>query len=335
MQTRVERRRFTGTGRPVTSKMPSGIAINLSNVAWSSVKNPSSGRPSFKALLVENTHHDAFSPWLVGRHDTRKSINLDPTLVWMRPSLRDTVLRDDHVRLDFQARDDRGLQPFRRCLHLLHHAVNPVAQAETPFFPVGSRWMSEARQLERIHDDLVHQPDKRRVGVHRPAVIVRLADLDLAQRQLLDNILERAVGQRLLFRAVKFVQRRLDVLLRSHAQLDLRAKQVRQRINRVQVGRIAMATTTLVVRFEKGDDAVFLGDVARMREMDFIVNFLGAKIDDFRAELRGLGLRSRPPGGWTGSPPGNPPRPRRRIRCAPWRPGSALVKPRSTNRSNR
>ena len=36
---------------PVTSKIPSGNAINRSNVFWSSVKNPSSGRPSFKPSL--------------------------------------------------------------------------------------------------------------------------------------------------------------------------------------------------------------------------------------------------------------------------------------------
>jgi hypothetical protein len=198
------------------------------------------------------------------------------------------VLGDDHVRLDLQARDDGRLQPFRRRLHFLHHAVNAVAQAESFF----QRLQVDVRcaQLEGVHDDLVHQPDERRIGVHRRAVVVRLADLHLAQRQFLDHVLERAVGQRLFFRAIILVQRRLDVRLRRHAQFNLRAQQVRQRINRVQVGRVGDGHRHLVVGFEQGQDAVFLGDVAGDDGDDVILDFHRAEIDDFRAELRGLGL---------------------------------------------
>ena len=38
---------------PVTSRMPSGKAISFSNVCWSSVKNPNSGKPKRKPFYRE------------------------------------------------------------------------------------------------------------------------------------------------------------------------------------------------------------------------------------------------------------------------------------------
>ena len=66
---------------------------------------------------------------------------------------------------------------------------------------------------------------------------------------------------------------------------------MRQRINRVQVGRVGDGDGDLVFIFEDGDDAVFSCDVTRDDGNDLVFNFHAAELDDFRAELRGLGLR--------------------------------------------
>jgi len=77
--------------------------------------------------LSSNTHHDAFTVgWSAGRtragHQLVADLRLDASV------LRDAMLGDGHVRLDFQPRDDGGLQPFRRRLHFVQQAVNAVAQ---------------------------------------------------------------------------------------------------------------------------------------------------------------------------------------------------------------
>ena len=88
---------------PVTSKMPSGSAINRSNVCWSSVKNPSSGKPEPQPFLVENTHDDAFA--MVGGQARNAQVNrLAAHLGLDAPVLRDAVFGDGHVGLDLQPR---------------------------------------------------------------------------------------------------------------------------------------------------------------------------------------------------------------------------------------
>jgi len=64
-----------------------------------------------------------------------------------------------------------------------------------------------------------------------------------------------------------------------------------ERINRVQVGRVGDGHGHLAFVFENGDDAVFFGDVARDDGDDIVLDLHVRKVDDFRAELRGLGLR--------------------------------------------
>ena len=58
---------------PVTSRMPSGKPIRRSNVCWSSVKKPSSGKPQPQAFLVQNTHDDALA--VVGRQARHAQID--------------------------------------------------------------------------------------------------------------------------------------------------------------------------------------------------------------------------------------------------------------------
>ena len=65
---------------PVTSRMPSGNPMSRSNVCWSSVKKPSSGKPRRKPSL-SRIRMTMLSPWLVGRQETRKSMRLFPTEV--------------------------------------------------------------------------------------------------------------------------------------------------------------------------------------------------------------------------------------------------------------
>ena len=103
-------------------------------------------------------------------------------------------------------------------------------------------------QFEGVHDDLVHEPDERRVGFHSAPSSSALPTSTSFIGQFLDHVLERAVGHRLFFRAVIFVQRRLDVRLGSDLRIDFRAEQMRQRINGVEVGGIGEGDRHLVVR---------------------------------------------------------------------------------------
>ena len=65
---------------------------------------------------------------------------------------------------------------------------------------------------------------------------------------------------------------------------------MRERVNGVQVRRVGDGHGDLAVAFENGDDAVFFGDVARDDGNDVVGNLQAAELNDFRAELGGLGL---------------------------------------------
>ena len=134
------------------------------------------------------------------------------------------MLGDGHVRLDFQPRDDGRLQPFRRRLHFVQQTVNAVAQPES----FAQRFQMNVRgaQFERVRDDLVHQPDERRVRVHHRTVVAHFAGghFDFALGQFLDGL----VHHRVALAAVIFAQRGLNVLLRGHAQFDFRVQQMGQ-----------------------------------------------------------------------------------------------------------
>ena len=70
--------------------------------------------------------------------------------------------------------------------------------------------------FERVNDDLVHQPDQRRVRLHRAAVRRRQfrkrGDFDLTPRDFLDHRLHDAVAPA----AVVLAKRGFDFRLRGH-----------------------------------------------------------------------------------------------------------------------
>ena len=149
-------------------------------------------------------------------------------------------------------------------------------------------------QLERVHHDLVHQPDQRPVRIHVRPRILQTAEVHLGHRHLLDDILERPFRDRLLFAAVIFAQRVVDVLFRGHPELQFGAQQMLQRIDGVQVGGVRQRDHNLAVRLEQGDDAVLFGDVAADQGDHLILDLHAAEVHHLDAELRGLGLRDVP-----------------------------------------
>ena len=288
IQTRIERRCLAGTrraGHEQNSVRHRNHALERLLV----VRQKSQLRQTeLQSVLVQNTHDDALA--VVRRQTRHAQINqLAPDLRLDTSVLRDAMFRDDHARRNFQTRNDRRLQLLRRRLHFLQHAVNAVAQAK--FFPQRFQVNVRRAQLERVHDDLVHQPDERRVHLRHPAL--RLHHLDVAQGQFFNDLLERRVLRHglLLVAAVIFSQRRLDVRLRRHAQFDVRVQQVMQRVQRVQVGGIGDGHRHFRIGFENGNDAIFFGDVARNHRDDIVFNLERRKVHDFRTKLRGLGLR--------------------------------------------
>jgi len=197
------------------------------------------------------------------------------------------MLGDGHVGLYFQAGNDGRLQTLGRRLHFLHHAVNAVAQPE--FFRQWFQVDVRCAQLEGVYDDLIYQPNERRVRVHRPAVVSQSGDdgrVNFALREIQNGL----VNGRVAAAAVIAAKRGLDVRLRRHAQFDFRVEQMRQRVNGVQVGRVGNGNGDLALGFEDGNDAVFFGDVARNDGNDVVGNLYSSQLNNFRAELRGLGL---------------------------------------------
>ncbi len=65
---------------------------------------------------------------------------------------------------------------------------------------------------------------------------------------------------------------------------------MRERVDGVQIGRVGDGHGDLAITFENGNDAVFFGDMARDDGNDVVGNAQTAELNDFRAELRGLGL---------------------------------------------
>ena len=219
-------------------------------------------------------------------NDLGPHLGLNTAVLW------NPVLGNHHARLNLESRNDGRLQPFRRRTHFLHHPVNAVAQAET----LGQRFQMNIRraQLERVHDDLVDQPDQRRIHFHIRPLICQPAEIHLGHRHFLDDILERTLGNRLFLATVILAERRLDVRLRRHAQFDFRPQKMVEGINRVQVGGIRNGHGNLLVGLEKGNNAIFFGDVATDERDDIVLDLHRREMDDFRAELRRLGLGDVP-----------------------------------------
>ena len=145
-------------------------------------------------------------------------------------------------------------------------------------------------QLEGLDDERVDQLDDGRVCVHRRAIVLRAAfrngDFDITFRDVLDHLADRIVR-----RAVVFVQRRVEVLLARDLGLDFQIQQMMQRINRVQVGRIGNRDANDVVMAINGDDAITLRDVTRHRGHDVVRQIHVRQRDDLGVEISGLGLR--------------------------------------------
>ena len=76
--------------------------------------------------------------------------------------LRQAALGDVELRHDLDARDDRGLQPARRRLDVVQHAVDAVADLEL----VLERLDVDVGRalLDGAVDEHVHQPDDRRLA---------------------------------------------------------------------------------------------------------------------------------------------------------------------------
>ena len=171
-------------------------------------------------------------------------------------------------------------------LHFLQHAVYAVAQAE--FFLQRFQMDVRGAEFEGVHDDLVHQPDERGVGLDFGAVVGD--DFDVAQGEFLDDVFEDAGVHGFFIAAVILGQGGLDVLLGGDARFDVGVSKWCSESRVFRSEGSAMATADLAVGLGDGDDAVFAGDVARDHGDDVILDLELGEMHHFRAELRGLGL---------------------------------------------
>ena len=114
---------------PVTRMMPYGLMISDSNSARVSAGKPSDSRFDDDAGAVEDAQHDALAV------QRRQGRDAQVDLLAHHPQLDAAVLRqaalgDVELGHDLDARDDRGLQPARRRLDVVEHAVDAVADLD-------------------------------------------------------------------------------------------------------------------------------------------------------------------------------------------------------------
>jgi hypothetical protein len=210
----------------------------------------------------------AFSPKIVGRIDTRKSISR-------------TALGDVEVRHDLEPRDDRRLEPLGRGEHLVQHAVDAEPDAEDLL--VGLPVDVGGALADRVDEHHVDELDDGRL-VRR---LLEFEDVDLARRLVLDDLdvadlvreLGHHVGDRGRLRVVVALDGLADRRLRGHHRRDLQVRHERDVVEREDVGGIghrerqrrarALDRQDLVLlRDGVGDELEDLGVDVELRERD-------------------------------------------------------------------
>ena len=176
-------------------------------------------------VLVEDPHHDALAVDRRQRHDAQ----VDVVAVDGQadaPVLRDPPLGDVELGHDLDPRDDAGSHPSRDRRQVVEDAVD--AQPDPQVLTVGRQVQIRGPRLDGLSDELVDEPNDRRVVGRLPQV----DDLDrvvvLAATARLDDVAE----------ARQTRDHRLDVLVRRDRLTDLVAGHDRDVVDRDDVRRV-------------------------------------------------------------------------------------------------
>jgi hypothetical protein len=110
-----------------------------------------------------------FSPYTVGRVETRRSICLPLTVTADAPVLRDPALGDVDVGHDLQRLMTPGLDRAGRAHHLVEHAVDAVADPQVLLARLDVDVGRAVR--DRLRDEQVDELDDRRVLGDRLEVV--------------------------------------------------------------------------------------------------------------------------------------------------------------------
>ena len=142
---RVERRRLSRSGRARDEDHAVRLACTSARSTPGSCARACPGR-SMSSVVAElsRIRMTTFSPHTVGSVATRRSICAAAVHDRHATVLRLAALGDVDVAHDLEARDDAVLDALGRALHLVQHAVDAVAHAQSSCSP-GSMWMSDAR----------------------------------------------------------------------------------------------------------------------------------------------------------------------------------------------
>jgi len=198
-----------------------------------------------------------FSPWMVGRQETRKSIS-DAAV------LGQALLGDVQLGHDLDAGGERVLEFHGRSHDIVKHAVDPEPDPEVFFV-----WLDVdigGRALDGVGDEQVHQLDDGRflagalklVHIH---LFLFFLDLEvefvllLLDGELVIHLLQLD-GVR---RAVVFLDRPGDGALRCDHRLDIEARHELDVIHGEHVGRVSGGNGQSGTDAAQRDDLVFLG----------------------------------------------------------------------------
>src|SRR2546427_8758599 len=180
---------------------------------------------------VEDAEHDTLA---VERGEGRDAeIDLAPHEPQLdAPVLRQAPLGDVELRHDLDARHDRRLQPPRRCLHVVQHAVDAVADLELVL--EGLDVDVRGALLDRAADEQVHEANDRRLGGEVAQVVAIL--LVVAEDLELRVVRLRGRAPRGVPAAVDRLERFEHVALAREARLDLEPGGELEALDRVVVG---------------------------------------------------------------------------------------------------
>ena len=200
------------------------------------------------------------------------------------------MLGDGHIGLDLEAADNGGLEAFGRRFHLVQHAIDAVADAKS----LRQRLEMNIRgaHFEGLDDERIDQLDERRIRFdHRAVARRRRFHLDMLAREVLDYLFVPGIGRDSPALPIILRQRPLDVRFRRDLEVDVHVQQVCETVDGVQVRGVGQGNCQAVLVLEDGHDPIFSGDVARDGGNDVIVNLQVREVNDFGAEMGGLGLR--------------------------------------------
>jgi hypothetical protein len=295
VQRRVKGRRLAGTGRAGDEEHAVGAGHEALELGLVVGEEAQLRQAQLQALLVEDSHDDRFA--VDGGEDRDTQVDVASAGAGLDASvLRDALLGEGDLGHELEARDDRRLQALGRPLHLLQHAVDAEAHAETLL----QRLEVDVRGLaaDGVDDERVDVADDGRVvfldvaalrELDGHAVVAALAQDVVVRSAAADGAAAVAAGNR-IFQGVR----------RGEAGIERKLQDAGDGIERVGVERVGNRDEQLGAVHLQGKDVPGFGLFAADEFEDFVSRGDLGDIDELHVELLAQGGGDLGPGDLAG-----------------------------------